>query len=163
VAKKRKRKAAAGDVATNRQAAFRFNLLEKLEAGIVLQGSEVKSLRNGSVQLKDAYAEVRDGELWLRNMHIAPYEPARENHDPERPRKLLVHKRELERLVGKTAERGLTLVPMRIYFTRGLAKMELGLGRGKRQFEKRQSIAERESRREMERAVSARRRTDHSS
>src|SRR5215213_7292074 len=86
MAKKRKRKAAAGDVATNRQAAFRYNLLEKLEAGIVLQGSEVKSLRNGSVQLKDAYAEVRDGELWLRNMHIAPYSPARDNHDPERPR-----------------------------------------------------------------------------
>ncbi len=104
MAKKRKRKAAAGDIATNRQAAFRYNLLEKLEAGIVLQGSEVKSLRNGSVQLKDAYAEVREGEVWLRNMHIAPYPPARENHDPERPRKLLLHKREIERLIGKTAE-----------------------------------------------------------
>ena len=117
MAKKRKRKAAAGDVATNRQAAFRYNLLERLEAGIVLQGSEVKSLRNGAVQLKDAYAEVRDGEVWLRNMHIAPYEPARENHDPERPRKLLLHRREIERLIGKTAEKGLTLVPTRIYFS----------------------------------------------
>src|SRR5918997_3488503 len=104
MAKKRKRKASPGDVATNRQAAFRYNLLEKLEAGIVLQGSEVKSLRNGSVQIKDAYAEVRDGEVWLRNMHIAPYKPARENHEPERPRKLLLHRREIERLTESSAE-----------------------------------------------------------
>ena len=101
MAKKRKRKAAAGDVATNRQAAFRYNLLERLEAGIVLQGSEVKSLRNGSVQIKDAYAEVLEGELWLRNMHIAPYAPARDGHDPERPRKLLLHKREMERALSE--------------------------------------------------------------
>src|ERR671939_2062667 len=108
---KKKRKAAPGDIATNRQAAFRYNLLEKFEAGIVLQGSEVKSLRQGGVQLKDAYAEVRDGEVWLRNMHIAPYKPAAlDNHEPERPRKLLLHRREIERLIGKTAERGLTLV-----------------------------------------------------
>src|ERR671939_2171280 len=108
---KKKRKAAPGDIATNRQAAFRYNLLEKFEAGIVLQGSEVKSRREGGVQLKDAYAEVRDGEVWLQNMHIAPYKPAaRENHEPERPRKLLMHRREIERLIGKTAERGLTLV-----------------------------------------------------
>jgi len=157
VAKKRKRKAAAGDVATNRQAAFRYSLLEKLEAGIVLQGSEVKSLRNGSVQIKDAYAEVRDGELWLRNLHIAPYEPAREGHDPERPRKLLLHKREIERLIGKTAEKGLALIPLRVYFAHGLAKVELGLARGKRQFEKRQAIAEREHKREMDRESGRRR------
>jgi SsrA-binding protein len=156
VAKKRKRKAAAGDVATNRQAAFRYNLLEKLEAGIVLQGSEVKSLRNGSVQIKDAYAEVRDGELWLRNMYIAPYEPARENHDPERPRKLLVHKRELERLVGKTAERGLTLVPTRIYFSGPRAKVEIALAKGKDTHDKRRAIKDREVKREMERALSER-------
>ena len=130
MAKKRKRKAAAGDVATNRQAAFRFNLLERLEAGIVLQGSEVKSLRNGSVQLKDAYAEVRDGEVWLRNMHIAPYEPAREGHDPERPRKLLLHRREIERLIGKTAEKGLTIVPTRVYFKRPARQGRAGRRQG---------------------------------
>ena len=156
MAKKRKRKAAAGDVATNRQAAFRFNLLERVEAGIVLQGSEVKSMRNGSVQLKDAYAEVRDGEVWLRNMHIAPYAPARENHEPDRPRKLLLHRREIERLVGKTAERGLTLVPTRVYFSGPRAKIELALARGKDLYDKRRSIKDREQRREMERAVGRR-------
>jgi SsrA-binding protein len=156
MAKKRKRKAAAGDVATNRQAAFRYNLLERYEAGIVLQGSEVKSLRNGSAQLKDAYAEVRDGELWLRNMYIAPYEPARENHDPERPRKLLLHRREIERLIGKTAERGLTLVPTRIYFSGPRAKVELALARGKEMHDKRRSIKDREQKREIERAISER-------
>jgi SsrA-binding protein len=156
VAKKRKRKAAAGDVATNRQAAFRYNLLEKVEAGIVLQGSEVKSLRNGSVQLKDAYAEVRDGELWLRNMHIAPYDPARDNHEPERPRKLLLHKREIERLIGKTAERGLTLVPTRVYFSGPRAKVEIALAKGKDMHDKRRSIKDREQKREMERALSER-------
>jgi SsrA-binding protein len=156
VARKRKRKAAAGDVATNRQAAFRYNLLEKVEAGIVLQGSEVKSLRNGSVQLKDAYAEVRDGELWLRNMHIAPYDPARDNHEPERPRKLLLHKREIERLIGKTAERGLTLVPTRVYFSGPRAKVEIALAKGKDMHDKRRSIKDREQKREMERALSER-------
>jgi SsrA-binding protein len=156
VAKKRKRKAEAGDLATNRQAAFRYNLLERFEAGIVLQGSEVKSLRSGSVQLKDAYAEVSDGELWLRNMHIAPYAPARENHDPERPRKLLLHKREIERLIGKTAERGLTIVPTRIYFSGPRAKVELALAKGKDMHDKRRSIKDREQKREMERALSER-------
>ena len=111
MAKKKKRKAAPGDIATNRQASFRFNLIDRFEAGIVLQGSEVKSLREGGVQLKDAYAEVRDGEVWLRNMHIAPYKPARDNHDPERPRKLLLHRREIERLLGATSEKGLTAQP----------------------------------------------------
>jgi SsrA-binding protein len=156
VAKKRKRKAAAGDVATNRQAAFRFNLLERFEAGIVLQGSEVKSLRNGAVQLKNAYAEVRDGEVWLRDMHIAPYDPARENHDPERPRKLLLHKREIERLIGKTAERGLTIVPTRVYFSGPRAKVELALAKGKEMHDKRRSIKDREQKREMDRALSER-------
>jgi SsrA-binding protein len=156
MAKKRKRKAAAGDVATNRQAAFRYNLLERLEAGIVLQGSEVKSLRNGSVQLKDAYAEVSDGEVWLRNMHIAPYEPARDNHDPERPRKLLLHKREIDRLIGKTAERGLTVVPTRIYFSGPRAKVELAVASGKQVHDKRRAIKERDVRREIDRALSER-------
>jgi SsrA-binding protein len=154
---KKKRKAAPGDVATNRQASFRYQLLERFEAGIVLQGSEVKSLRQGAVQLKDAYAEVRDGELWLRNMHVAPYQPAaRENHDPERPRKLLLHRREIERLIGKTAERGLTLVPTRVYFSGPRAKVELALARGKEVHDKRRSIKERETKREIERAISER-------
>jgi SsrA-binding protein len=157
MAKKKKRKAAPGDVATNRQAGFRYHLLERFEAGIVLQGSEVKSLRDGSAQLKDAYAEVRDGEVWLRNMHIAPYKPAsRENHEPDRPRKLLLHRREIERLVGKTAERGLTLVPTRLYFSGPRAKVELALARGKEMHDKRRSIKERETRREIERAMSER-------
>jgi SsrA-binding protein len=157
MAKRKKRKAAPGDVATNRQAGFRYHLLEKFEAGIVLQGPEVKSLRDGAVQLKDAYAEVRDGEVWLRNMHIAPYKPAsRENHEPDRPRKLLLHRREIERLIGKTAERGLTLVPTRVYFSGPNAKVELALARGKEMHDKRRSIKERETRREIERALSER-------
>jgi SsrA-binding protein len=155
---KKKRKAAPGDVATNRQAAFRYHLLEKFECGIVLEGSEVKSLREGAVQLKDAYAEVRDGEVWLRNMHISPYKPAaRENHDPDRARKLLLHRREIERLIGKTAERGLTLVPTRVYFRGPRAKVELALARGKEMHDKRRSIKERETRREIDRALSTRR------
>jgi SsrA-binding protein len=156
MAKKGKRKAAAGDVATNRQAAFRFNLLERVEAGIVLQGSEVKSLRSGSVQLKDAYAEVRDGEVWLRNMHIAPYAPARENHEPDRPRKLLLHRREIERLIGKTAEKGLTIVPTRVYFKGSRAKVELAVATGKQLHDKRRAIKERDQKREIDRALSER-------
>src|SRR5437764_12843728 len=109
MARSRKRKTAPGDVATNRQAAYRYHLLERFECGIILTGTEVKSLREGNVQLKDAYAIVRDGEVWLLGMYIAPYGPAaRGNHDPERPRKLLLHRREIERLIGKTAERGQT-------------------------------------------------------
>ena len=152
----KKRKAVSGDVATNRQAGFRFNLLEKIEAGIELQGSEVKSVRNGSVQLKDAYAEVRDGEVWLRNVHIAPYGPARDGHDPDRPRKLLLHRREIERLIGKTAEKGLTLVPTRMYFKGPRAKVELAVAQGKDLYDKRRSIKDREQRREMQRALSER-------
>src|SRR5215210_9504412 len=127
-----KRKAAAGDIATNRQASHRYNLLEKWEAGVQLQGSEVKSLREGGVQIKDAYAALRDGEVWLHNMHIAPYAPAsRENHDPDRSRKLLLHKGEIERLIGRTAEKGLTLIPTRIYWKNGRAKVEIALASGK--------------------------------
>jgi SsrA-binding protein len=154
MAKGKKRKAAAGDVATNRQAGYRFELLDRLETGIVLQGTEVKSLRNGSVQLKDGYAQIRDGEMWLYNVHIPPYGPAsRENHDPERPRKLLAHKREIERLVGKIQERGLTLVPTRIYFCGPRAKVEVALARGKDRFDKRDSIKAREQQRDMDRAM----------
>jgi SsrA-binding protein len=154
MAKSKKRKAAPGDVATNRQASYRFDLLDRLETGIVLQGTEVKSLRSGSAQLKDGYASIRDGELWLYNVHIPPYGPAaRENHDPERPRKLLAHKREIERLVGKIQERGLTLVPTRLYFSGPHAKVEIALARGKDRFDKRESIKAREQQRDMERAM----------
>jgi SsrA-binding protein len=145
-------------VATNRRARHDYAIEETFEAGIVLTGSEVKSLRSGRASLGEAFARVRDGELWLENLHIPPYQQAgtRSSYDPRRDRKLLLHREEIERLIGKTQERGLTLVPLRLYFTRGLAKLELGLGRGKRTFEKRQAIAEREHRREMERAVSRR-------
>jgi SsrA-binding protein len=157
MAKKGKRKAAPGDVATNRQAAFRDNLLERWEAGIQLQGSEVKSLREGGVQLKDSYAELRDGEVWVQNMYIAPYKPAaRDNHEPERPRKLLLHRREIERLIGKTAEKGLTLVPTRVYFKGPNAKVEIALARGKDVGDKRRALKEREQKREIERALSER-------
>jgi SsrA-binding protein len=153
--KRGKRKAAPGDVATNRQARFRYNLLETWECGIVLVGSEVKSLREGAVQLKDAYAAVHDGEVWLHNVHIAPYAPAaRDNHDPERPRKLLMHRREIERLVGRTHERGLTLVPTRVYFVGPRAKVEIALARGKDLYDKRRAIKERDQRREVDRALS---------
>jgi SsrA-binding protein len=157
MAKKGKRKAAPGDIATNRQAGYRYNLLEKWEAGLVLEGSEVKSLREGAVQLKDAYADVRDGEVWLQNMYIAPYKPAsRENHDPERPRKLLLHRREIERLTGKTAEKGLTLVPTRVYFKGPNAKVEIALARGKDLRDKRRDLKAKEQKREIDRALSER-------
>ena len=154
MAKRKKRKAAPGDIATNRQASYRFDLLDRLETGVVLTGTEVKSLRNGSAQIKDGYAQIRDGELWLYNVHIPPYGPAsRDNHEPERPRKLLAHKREIERLVGKIQERGLTLVPTRIYFAGPRAKVEIALARGKDRFDKRESIKAREQRRDVERAL----------
>jgi SsrA-binding protein len=151
---KGKRKAASGDVATNRQASYRFNLLERFECGIVLAGTEVKSLREGNAQLKDAYATVRDGEVWLLGMYVAPYGPAsRENHDPERPRKLLLHRREIDRLIGRTRERGLTLVPTRVYFSGSRAKVELALARGKDVHDKRESIRRREMAREVQREL----------
>ncbi|HEX2025578.1 MAG TPA: SsrA-binding protein SmpB [Actinomycetota bacterium] len=152
---------AAGEkpVATNRRARFDYHIEETFEAGIVLTGSEVKSLRAGRASLGEAYARVGDGEVWLENMHIAPYEQAStRSHEPRRPRKLLLRREEIDRLIGRTQERGLTLVPMRLYFKRGLAKVQLGLGRGKRRYEKRQATIEREQRREIERATSARRR-----
>jgi len=156
MAKGRKRKAAPGDVATNRRASFRYTLLERFECGIVLTGTEVKSLREGGAQLKDSYAVVRDGELWLLGMYIAPYGPAsRENHDPERPRKLLLHRREIDRLIGSTRERGLTLVPTRVYFSGpgSRAKVEIALARGKDVYDKRESIRKRETAREMQREL----------
>ena len=154
MAKKGKRKAAPGDVATNRQASYRFDLLERIECGIALTGTEVKALREGSAQIKDGYAAIREGELWLHNVHIPPYGPAaRENHEPERDRKLLVHRRELERLTGKTREKGLTLVPTRLYFKGPHAKVEVALAKGKDVRDKREGIRARETKREMERAL----------
>jgi SsrA-binding protein len=154
---KKKREPASGDVATNRRARHKFELVEKVEAGIVLQGSEVKSLRNGKAQMVDSYAVVDRGEVWLRKLHIPPYEPAsRENHEPERPRKLLLHRAEIERLVGKTAQRGLTMVPTRIYFKGRQAKVELALARGKEGRDRRRDIADRDVRREVEREFKSR-------
>jgi SsrA-binding protein len=156
MAKGRKRKASAGDVATNRQASYRYNLLERFECGLVLTGTEVKSLREGNAQLKDSYAVVRDGEVWLIGLYIAPYGPAaRENHDPERPRKLLLHREQIERLIGLTRERGLTLVPTRIYFAgpRSRAKVEIALARGKDLYDKREAIRNRDMARDVQREI----------
>ena len=146
-------------VASNRKARHDYEIIERFEAGIVLTGAEVKSLRGGRGSLAEAFGRVRDGEVWLEGMHIPPYEFAmdKSRQDPTRARKLLLHRKEIERLIGKTAERGWSLVPLRVYFTHGIAKVELGLGRGKRQFEKRQAIAEREHRREIEREAGRRR------
>jgi len=151
---KGKKKVGAGDVASNRYASYRYELLERIECGIVLEGTEVKALRTSGAQLKDGYAALRDGELWLHSIHIPPYGPAsRDNHDPERPRKLLLHRRELERLAIRVNERGLTLVPTRIYFKGPHAKVEIALARGKDLYDKRQAIRQRETRREIERGV----------
>lgn len=144
-------------VASNRRARHDYDIEETFEAGMVLTGAEVKSLRSGRASLSDAYARVEPSAVWIENMHIPPYEMAdTRRYDAKRPRKLLLHREEISRLIGKTAERGLSLVPLKVYFTRGLAKVELGLGRGRRQFEKRQAIAEREHRREIERALGSR-------
>lgn len=154
MAKGKKKKVAPGDVATNRQASYRFNLLDRYEAGMVLKGTEVKSLRDGQAQLKDAYASIDEGELWLHNLHIPPYAPAAHaNHDPERARKLLLHGLEIERLRAKVAERGLTLVPTRIYFANGRAKVELALAQGKDHYDKREAIRDKDVKRDMQRAL----------
>ncbi len=142
-------------IAQNRKARHDYDILETYEAGIVLQGSEIKSVRDGRVNLKDSYAKVRDGELWLYDMHISPYDKASYfNHDPLRPRKLLLHRKEINRLMGKVQERGLTLIPLKIYINdRGWAKVELALARGRKLHDKRKKIIEREIRRELERAL----------
>jgi SsrA-binding protein len=145
-------------VATNRRARHDYDILDTFECGIALRGSEVKSLRNAQVELKDAYADIRDGEVWLENAHIAPYGFAPGGgHDPERPRKLLLHRREIDRLIGKVNEVGLTLIPLRVYFKEGRAKLELALAKGRRTYDKRQKIRERMEKREMDRARRRRR------
>jgi SsrA-binding protein len=143
-----------GLVASNRRALHDYEILEKVEAGLVLLGPEVKSLREGRANLSDSYAVLRRGEAYLVNAHVSPYAQAsRENPDPRRERKLLLNRSEIRRLAGKVAERGLTIVPLSLYFKNGRAKVELGLARGKRVYDKRQSLKRREQEREIERAV----------
>jgi SsrA-binding protein len=144
------------NIATNRKARHEYEILETLEAGLALRGTEVKSLRASQVNFKDSYATVQNGEAWLLGCHISPYSHGTDaNHDPERTRKLLLHKREIARLLGKVSERGLTLVPLRLYFKQGRVKVELGLARGKKLHDKRAAIRERDVRREMDQAARA--------
>jgi SsrA-binding protein len=145
-------------IVDNRRARHDYELLDRFEAGIVLTGTEVKSLREGRATLGQAYAELRDGEAWLVNASIATYDAGNiANHEPERPRKLLLHRRELESLIGKVRERGFTLVPTRLYFKDGRAKVEVALARGKERHDKRRDIAKREADRQIERAMKSRR------
>ena len=145
-------------VASNRRARHDYELLERFECGIQLTGDEVKSLRGGHASLVDCFGRVRGGEVWLEGLHIPPYEQGdKRAHLPLRPRKLLLHRREIEQIAREVNEKGLSLIPLRIYFTHGMAKVEVALARGKRKYEKRQSIAKREAQREMERAAGRRR------
>ena len=145
-------------IAENRRARHDYHLLERVEAGLVLTGTEVKSLRDGRVTLAHAFAEIRDGEAWLHGVEIATYDHGnRANHEPTRPRKLLLHRREIDSLYGMVREKGLTIVPTRIYFKDGRAKIELAVARGKEQRDKRRDVAERDARRQVERALKSRR------
>jgi len=140
-------------VVRNRRARHEYEVLETVEAGLVLQGTEVKSLRDGKANLQDAFARFDRGELWLLGMHVSPYEQGnRFNHDPLRARKLLLHRNEMRRLIGKVEQKGLTLVPLEVYFRRGIAKVTLALVRGKQLHDKRQDLKQRDAQREMERA-----------
>jgi SsrA-binding protein len=146
-------------IAVNRKAYHDYHIQETLEAGIALKGSEIKSIRDGRVNLRDAYARPENGELWLFNCHIASYDAASYNtHEPLRPRKLLLHRKEIDSLAGKVMQRGLTLVPLRLYIKHGVAKIELGIAKGKRIYDKREVIARRDAEREMDRALKLRRR-----
>jgi len=147
------------DIARNRRALHEYEILERVEAGLVLQGSEVKGLRERGATISDAYVQIRDGEAWLVGAHFADYENAGyAGHDPRRTRKLLLHRREIERLASSLAEKGLSLIPLRLYFKEGRAKLELGLGRGKTLYDKRRTIAARDAKREADRAMKAVRR-----
>ncbi len=151
------REAGEKTVATNRKARHEYEILETLEAGLVLRGTEVKSLREGQINFKDSYVTVQGNEAWLVGCHLSPYHHGTHaNHDPERRRKLLLHRPEIRRLVGKTAERGLTIVPLRLYFKHGRAKLEIGLARGRKLHDKRAVLRERETKREMDKAMRAR-------
>ena len=139
-------------IAENRKARHDYHIEDQYEVGMVLKGTEVKSLRRGRANLKDSYARIKDGEIFVYQLHISPYTFAHyDNHDPLRPRKLLLHKREIKRLFGKVNEKGLTLIPLKLYFQNGKAKMSLALASGKRQYDKREAIRRREGQREMER------------
>jgi len=138
----------------NRKAYHDYHILETIEAGVVLKGSEIKSIRSGKVTIRDAYARPENGELWLHNSHIASYDPASYNsHNPIRPRKLLLHRKEIDILSGQVMQKGLTLVPLKLYIKHGVAKLELGVARGKRIYDKRETITRRDAEREMERAI----------
>ncbi len=151
----KKNKVAPGDVASNRYASFKYDLRDKVECGLVLQGTEVKALRNGGATLKEGYALIRDDEVYLVSVHIPPYAPAsRNNHDPDRDRKLLLSRRQIDKLKATTKEKGLTLVPTRMYFSKGRAKVEIAVAKGKNQFDKRESIKDREMKRDLSRAIS---------
>jgi SsrA-binding protein len=140
-------------VATNRKANFEYFLLERFEAGLSLQGSEIKSIRSGQISLSEAYIQVENGNAWLMNAHIAPYDPAsRYNHDPKRPRRLLLHRSELRDLWNAVRLKGVTIIPLRVYIKDGLAKLELATAKGKKLYDKRAVIAERDERRELERS-----------
>ncbi len=145
-------------VMTNRKALHDYFIEDTLEAGIALTGTEIKSVRRGKINLRDSYAQVERGEVWLHNCHIAPYEESGQyfNHDPLRPRKLLLHRREIAGLIGTVQAKGLTLVPLRLYFKQGRAKIELAIARGKRNYDKRAATAEREAQREIERTLKER-------
>jgi SsrA-binding protein len=159
-AKEVKERAGDATVARNRQATHHYEIVETYEAGLVLKGTEVKSLRDGKANLKESFARIEREEAWLIGCHISPYSHGhRDNPDPLRRRKLLLHRAELNRLMGKTQERGLTLVPLRIYFKNGRAKIEIGLAKGKKLHDKRRTIKEREARREMDKAIRARARS----
>jgi SsrA-binding protein len=146
-------------IAVNRKARYDYHIEDSLEAGIVLKGSEIKSIRAGKVNLSDAYAGPEKGELWLYNCHIVTYDAASYNtHEPKRPRKLLLHRKELDILAAKVTQKGLTLVPLKLYIKGGVAKLELGVARGKKVYDKRETIARRHAEREMERAMKQRRR-----
>lgn len=144
----------SGTVVTNRRARRNYDVLDTIEAGLVLTGTEIKAIREGRVNLSDAYGKPENGELWLVNMHIAQYSAGSDNnHDPTRPRKLLLHKDEIVRLSRQVSERGLTLVPMRLYFRRHRAKLEIGVARGRKLYDKRRAMVEREREREAQRAI----------
>ncbi len=144
-------------VATNRQASHDYAIEDRFEAGLALLGTEIKSIRAGQANLREGYVQPRGEELYLVNIHISPYEPAgRTGHDPLRPRKLLLHRKEIAKILTKLNERGYTLIPLKIYLKHGLAKIEIALARGKRQYDKRQSIAERDANRQMDRALKGR-------
>lgn len=139
-------------IASNRRARRNYTVVDTFEAGIALLGSEVKSMREGRVDLKDSYADVRRGELWLVGAYVAPYEFARDGgHDPERDRKLLMHRREIDRIAGRAAEKGLTLIPLQVYFKKGKVKVELGLAKGRSTVDKRQALRDKDHEREMRR------------